>query len=96
MLAAEELSKAILKNLDYEKLWRKKIGFDLWLNLKIRQMLNNFDDGDYNKLISFANENSLSSFNREFPKKTLLNSLIKNPELGFFLFWKFAKVLYSR
>ena len=53
-MAAEELKKAILNNLDYEKLWRKRIGLDLLINLKIRKMLNNFKDEDYNKLIKFA------------------------------------------
>lgn len=95
MLAAEELSKSLLKDMDYEKLWRKRIGMDLLINLKIRQMLNNFSDEDYNKLINLANESSLTSFNREFPKKTLIKSIFKNPRLDFFLFWKFAKVLYS-
>ncbi|MEK6906952.1 MAG: NAD(P)/FAD-dependent oxidoreductase [Nanoarchaeota archaeon] len=95
MLAAEELAKALLKNLDYEKLWRKRIGMDLLINLKIRKMLNNFKDEDYNKLIKLANENALSSFNREFPKKGLLKTILKNPKLDSFLFWKFAKVLYS-
>ncbi|MEK6862950.1 MAG: NAD(P)/FAD-dependent oxidoreductase [Nanoarchaeota archaeon] len=95
MLAAEELSKGISKNLDYEKLWRKRIGLDLLINLKIRQMLNKFNDNDYNKLIKLANENALSSFNREFPKKSLLKTILKSPKLDLFLFWKFAKVLYS-
>lgn len=88
MLAAEELSKALLKNLDYERLWRKRIGLDLFINLKIRQMLNNFSDEDYNKLIKLANENGLSSFNREFPTKSLFKTILKNPKLGLFLFMK--------
>ena len=95
MLAAEELSNALLKNLDYEKLWRKRIGMDLFINLKIRQMMNKFSDEDYNKLIRIANENALSSFNREFPKRDLIKTIFKNPKLDLFLLSKFAKVLYS-
>jgi geranylgeranyl reductase family protein len=95
MLASEELSKAILKNLDYEKLWRKRIGSDLLINLKIRQMLNKFTDNDYNRLIELLNENMLTSFNREFPKTTLIKNILKSPKLDFFLFSKFTKVLYS-
>lgn len=95
MLAAEELSKALLNNLDYEKLWRKRIGMDLFINLKIRQMLNKFTDNDYNKLIRLSNKNALSSFNREFPKKSLIKAIMKSPRLDFFLLQKFTKVLYS-
>ncbi len=93
MLAAEELSNALLKNLDYEKLWRKRIGMDLWINLKIRQMLNKFSNEDYNKLIRLANENALSSFNREFPKQSLFKSVLKSPKLDFFLLGKMIKNL---
>ena len=94
MLAAEELSKALLKNLDYEKLWRKRIGMDLLINLKIRQLLNKFSNQDYNKLIEVANENALSSFNREFPKSSLLKAIFKSPKLDLFLLWKMTKLLY--
>jgi geranylgeranyl reductase family protein len=89
MLAAEELSKALLKNLDYEKLWRKKMGLDLLINLKIRNLLNKFSNEDYNKFIELANENSLSSFNREFPKESLIKNVFKNFKLDLFLLRKF-------
>src|SRR3989344_992873 len=52
MMAAEELNKAIINNLDYEELWRKRIGLDLYLSLKIRNFLNKFSNEDYNKLIN--------------------------------------------
>ncbi len=88
MLAAEELNKAILNNLDYEKLWRKKIGKDLLISLKIRNFLNKFSNKDYDKLIESFNENALTSFNREFPKKSLAKVIFKNVKLDLFLLSK--------
>ncbi len=95
MLAAEELHKSLVNNLDYEKLWRKRIGTDLTLSLKIRNFLNKFSNEDYNQLIRAFNENALTSFNREFPKKSLLNVMLKNPRLDFFLLSRLTKLLYT-
>ena len=64
------------------------MGTDLLINLKIRQLLNKFSNKDYNKLIEVANENALSSFNREFPKSSLLKAILKSPKLDFFLISK--------
>jgi len=95
MLAAEELNKAILNNLDYEELWRKRIGLDLYLSLKIRNFLNKFSNEDYNKLINSFNENALTYFNREFPRKSLIKVMLKNLKLDFFLLTRLTKLLYT-
>jgi len=92
MMAAEELDKAITKDLDYEKLWRKRIGFDLWLSLRMRKLLNNFSNNDYDKLINSFNENALTYFNREFPKKSLIKVILKSPKLDFFMLSKLMKI----
>ena len=95
MLAAEELNKGLIFNLDYEKLWRKRIGLDLALSLRIRNFLNKFSEQDYNKLINVFNENALTYFNREFPKKSLFKVVFKNLKLDFFLLARLTKLLYS-
>ena len=92
MLAAEELNKALINNLDYEKLWRKRIGFDLWLSLRMRKLLNNFSNNDYDKLINSFNENALTYFNREFPKKSLIKVILKSPKLDVFMLSKLMKI----
>ena len=95
MLAAEELNKSILNNLDYEKLWRKRIGKDLALSLKIRNFLNKFSDKDYNSLIKAFDKNALTHFNREFPKQSLIKVAAKNLKLDLFLLSRIPKLLYS-
>lgn len=93
MLAAESLSEAILENKDYERLWRKKIGYDLYLSLKIRHFLNKFSNKDYNKLISILNPGMLKEFNREFPSKTLSKIAIKHIKLDLFVLSRLWKLL---
>ena len=85
LIVGEQLEKAINNNLNYEKLWRKKIGFDLWLNLKIRNTLKNFSNEDYNKLVNYFSSNKLkeilSSNVRDFPSKFIFKMLINEPRL---------------
>lgn len=85
MIAAEELAKAITENKDYEKLWKKRIGFDLWLNLKIRNILCKFSHEDYNELVSLFSQDKLrdilSQNVRDFPSKFLFKMIIKEPRL---------------
>jgi len=85
MIAGNCLSKAIDENLNYEKLWKKELGFDLWLNLKIRNTLAKFSDRDFNDLVKyFSNEkmkNILASNVRDFPSKFIFKVLISEPRL---------------
>jgi geranylgeranyl reductase family protein len=96
MLAAEELNKAIILNLNYKRLLRKRINLDLFISLKLRQLLNKFSDEDYCKLINLLNENVLSSFNREFPKKSLAKIILKNPKLDLFVISRLSRFMAKR
>ena len=93
LITAELLAKAIHEKKDYESLWRKEIGLDLWLNLKIRNTLCKFSDKDYNKLTEYFSQDKLKSVLstnvRDFPSKFILQLLIKEPRLLRF----FPKVL---
>lgn len=85
LLTAQNLADAITEKKDYEKLWRKNIGFDLWLNLKIRNTLCKFSEKDYNKLVEYFSQeklkNILSSHVRDFPSRFVLKLLFKEPRL---------------
>ena len=85
LIAGEQLSTAIVEKKDYESLWKNRIGFDLWLNLKIRNTLKNFSHTDYNDLVKyFSNErlkSILGSHVRDFPSKFLFKTLINEPRL---------------
>lgn len=85
--AASCLAEAIAENKNYEQLWKKKIGRDLWLHLKARKTLDKFSDADLNKLIVMLNRPKarelLEKYDREKPFK-LLSIIFKQPKLIYF------------
>ncbi len=85
LTAGKCLSKAITENKSYEKLWRKEIGLDLWLNLRIRNTLKKFSKNDYNKLVNYFSQdklkNILSEHVRDFPSKFVTKMILKEPRL---------------
>ena len=84
-IAGKCLAEAIDKNKNYEKLWKKEIGFDLWLNLKIRNTLCRFNEKDLNTLVKYFSQEKLNKLFfahvRDFPSKYLLKMLVKEPRL---------------
>ncbi|MEM4245143.1 MAG: NAD(P)/FAD-dependent oxidoreductase [Candidatus Nanoarchaeia archaeon] len=89
LMAAEELAKAYLKNLNYERLWKKRIGKDLWLGLMIRKKLNGFSNEHYNKLVRMTKKEDVKRlvefYDRDFPSKLVLRLLLKEPKFLRFL-----------
>jgi len=85
MLAGQCLSKAISEAKSYEDLWKNKLGFDLWLNLKIRNTLLKFQDKDYDKLVEYFSQDKLKSVLsehvRDFPSRFIIKILLKEPRL---------------
>lgn len=82
--AAACLAEALEQGKDYEKLWKKTVGRDLWLHLRIRRTLDRFSDKDWNRLISLMGKETIKSalekHDREKPFK-LLTALLKEPQL---------------
>jgi geranylgeranyl reductase family protein len=85
MIAAKSLAEAIKDNKNYDSLWRKELGFNLYLNLKIRNTLKKFSEKDYNDLVRyFSNEKLkelLATNVRDFPSKFLFKMLLAEPRL---------------
>ena len=93
LMAAQELSRAIKNDLDYEMLWRKRFGKELYLSLIIRKMLDKMNASDYNSLVEIFKQDSLikllEEHDRDFPSKFLLKLILKEPRL-----LKYAKFLF--
>lgn len=85
LLAAEALCSSIINKKDYQQAWKDKIGSTLWLHYKLRKVLDNFSDKDYNKLIELCKKNNvqhvIKNESREFPAKLLLKIILKEPRL---------------
>ncbi len=91
LIASEALANSIDSNYDYEKLWRKKMGRELWLHLKMRNAMDRFTKKDWGDLITiFQNERNiriLSNHDRDRLWGIALRLLLE-PRL-----WKYARFL---
>ncbi len=85
LIGAEAAADAITKNKDYERLWKKKMGRDLYISLLMRKAMDRFNDKDYNSLVeTFAKEKNkaiLESYDRDVPTKFALKLLMREPKL---------------
>jgi digeranylgeranylglycerophospholipid reductase len=93
LLAATAVSEAISTGKSYEKLWKAKLGKDLWLSLMMRKTMNKFSDEDYNRLVrifgSEKNKKVLEQFDRDEPRKFAVKLALQEPRL-----WLYARKLF--
>ena len=79
MRGAKCLANALTNNKDYEKLWRKDFGRELWFHLKVRKFLNKLDKKGYDELVSRLKGVDLGSYNRDYPFRSI--GLLMHPGL---------------
>ncbi len=86
--AAECLASCIAKGMDYEKEWHMAIGRDLWIHLKMRELMDRFRERDWSRLVGiFRKKKSrkiLEDFDRDYPSRFILRLLLKEPSLLLF------------
>ncbi len=89
LIAAKILSDSIIKHKNYEKELKKHLAKELWIHLKIRNMMDRFKPKDWNKLISIFNKKHnktlLENFDRDNLSKYILKIALTNPELIYFM-----------
>jgi digeranylgeranylglycerophospholipid reductase len=90
--SARILADSILGQKSYASCWKKTVGRDLWIDLKVRKMLEKFDDKEYSSLIRLISskrvKNTLSRYERDSPVPLLASLALKEPRLikyGFML-----------
>jgi len=83
LISAKILANSILKETNYDKAWKNKIGKDLYLSLLIRKTLNKFSDRDYYDLIRMLGRKKVKGlierYDREFPTKFLFKLALFEP-----------------
>jgi len=88
IIAAKCLSTAINEKKDYTQLWKKSLGKDLYVHLKLRKMLNKFTNKDFNKMVGMLSNdklnNVLETHSRDKPTKLLIKSFLSEPKLLYF------------
>ncbi|MBI4448847.1 NAD(P)/FAD-dependent oxidoreductase [Candidatus Woesearchaeota archaeon] len=89
MIAAEACAEAIMTGKSYERLWRKRMGMDLWLHLKMRDAMDRFSENDWDELIGIFNKPTNKRFleihDRDHPKTFFFKLALTEPRL-----WKYA------
>jgi flavin-dependent dehydrogenase len=87
MLAARELANDINK---YAENFKKNLGKELSLALRIRKMMDKFNPSDYDNLISLCEKDKvkkiLEKHDRDYPSKMLFKLMVAQP--GFLKFMK--------
>lgn len=95
LLASQCIAEKIIKKQKYsayDKSLKSKVTKDLYYSLLIRNILNRFNENDYNNLIKTLNKKQavslLEEYDRDFPSKFALKLLLAQPKL-----LKFSKKL---
>lgn len=89
MRAAKILCNCILNKKNYQKEFKKKIGISLWPDKKIRQMLDKFNDKDFDKLLEYTGQKRIQKIllknARDSPWKILVKIAILEPRFFRFI-----------
>ena len=92
--AAHTLCDCIVSKKNYNHQFKKSSGRELLLHLRLRKILNRFNDEDYNSLIRLMDQEKikkiLKKYDRDTPMPLVMNLLLKEPR-----FLKFSKVLIN-
>jgi digeranylgeranylglycerophospholipid reductase len=87
--AAHTLADCIMNGADYNNAYKRASGKELWLHLKVRNVLNNFSDRDYDRLITLMGSEKvraiLKKYDRDTPIPLLLNLAMKEPRFFSFV-----------
>ncbi len=87
--ASKILAGVIENGGNYDKEIKKKIGKELWIGLKVRQIMGYFNDSDYEYLMKLFKEEKvlelMKKYNRDFPSKFLFKLILKEPRFLRFL-----------
>ena len=63
---ANILSDCLENNKNYEKEWRYKIGRNLWMNYRLRKILDKFTEKDWDKFLKLLKQYKVDEFNRDY------------------------------
>jgi flavin-dependent dehydrogenase len=79
---------------DYEKRFRAKLGKDLWISLKMREVMNKMSEEEASELVKIfekkENKSILQESDRNFPSKFIVQLLMKEAKL-----WKYGFKLFK-
>jgi len=93
LIATRALADSIINKKNYNKEWKKAVGRDLLMHLKMRNIMNKFSAKDWDYLIKLFNKEKLkkilASCDRDFPSRFLVKLALTEPRLLYFLKYVF-------
>ncbi len=85
LVGAEAVAAAITGKGSYERLWRKRMGMDLYLSLLMRRAMERFTNKNYDQLVDMFREGKnrqlLEKYDRDEPTRFALKLLVSEPRL---------------
>ncbi|MBL7054748.1 NAD(P)/FAD-dependent oxidoreductase [Candidatus Woesearchaeota archaeon] len=88
LLSSKALVNSIINKKIYENELKKTVGKDLFIALKIREILNTFSDKDYSYLLELFKNKKIKEIieehDREFPSKFIIKLLTAEPRFFYF------------
>ncbi|MEA2037930.1 MAG: geranylgeranyl reductase family protein [Nanoarchaeota archaeon] len=88
LTAAGCLKESIVNKTDYGMMWKKELGRELWLHIKIRNVLDRFKENDWNFLVDLFNKERnrkiIEGFDRDNLSKFFLRLLFSEPRFLYF------------
>lgn len=88
MIAGQALAESIKTGKSYEKLWKKRLGKDLWLHAFMRKIMDKLSDSDVEYCIRLFHQprlkKILEKFDREYPSQFFFKMLLLEPRLLYF------------
>jgi len=89
LIAAKCVAKAVLTKQNYQTLWKRELHKDLWMHLKVRNMMDKFSPEDYDRLIKLSGQDKikkiLGEHDRDFIMSFMFKALLKEPRYLLFL-----------
>jgi geranylgeranyl reductase family protein len=98
LIAAKALSDSIINRKSYEKEWKKLIGKELDIHLRLMNIINSFSEKDWNLLIKLTSQkkvkNILKTYDREYPSKLIMQLLKTEPR--FLVYAKYLNKIFIK
>ena len=88
LVAGKALAESIHHHTSYDTAWRKELGRDLWLHLKLRTIMDRFAPSDWDYLIDLFKQDKIRSViehhDRDYPSRFIASLFLREPRLAYF------------
>ena len=88
MVAGQALAESIHEHKSYDRSWKRALGKDLWVHLKLRTMMDRFSAADWEYLIDLFKQDKIRKViehhDRDYPSRFIASLFLREPRLFYF------------